>query len=314
MARFCALYLTLPALVAATGSALTSAIGSLPFDASVGLNHTSTIQVGIYFEHLFGVNSNANQFAADFYMAYQWYDTRNYASLFTDTSLLDSVPNACSEGTSLRFIEFEATELSLLWKPDLLIANAASLPRVSSERMRLFENGTIEYIQYVQANLGMSDPVYVAFPYDSQHLDITVQSRSLSTNRLLITTLPYINGLHEAHVSNWPGWDYISYEAQLFNSEPDYTLINGCREERFSTYNLRINVKRNADSFLRAVFIPTIMLVVASWSAFFLRHSAVMPRMVTSFITFLAINNWGNSQLSTIPVVSYTVWVSVTRA
>ena len=53
-----------------------------------------------------------------------------------------------------------------------------------------------------------------------------------------------------------------------------------------------ISVSRNYIYFVIRVFVPSIILVVVSWSGFFIKPQLLMPRFASGFISFLALQSF----------------------
>merc|ERR1719321_2084284 len=53
-----------------------------------------------------------------------------------------------------------------------------------------------------------------------------------------------------------------------------------------------IKVSRNLIYFIFRLFIPSIILVVVSWSGFFIKPQLLMPRFASGFISFLALQTF----------------------
>ena len=90
---------------AAAAASVSTLLGNLSFDAASSPQHTMDISVGVYFEHLFHVNSKAHTFDADFWLVERWKDERDYTSLFYDangnlrTDIIEIEAADCASGS-----------------------------------------------------------------------------------------------------------------------------------------------------------------------------------------------------------------------
>ena len=75
---------------------LASKVAELPFSSTEPPAAQMTIGVGVYFEHLFAINSNAHTFKADFWLVYRWQDPRNFSALFLDNPDVETELTECS--------------------------------------------------------------------------------------------------------------------------------------------------------------------------------------------------------------------------
>ena len=154
---------------------LASKVAELPFSSTEPPAAQMTIGVGVYFEHLFAINSNAHTFKADFWLVYSWHDPRNFSALFFDNPLVETEETNCNAseeahprgrrvhgaegGGPRRFLEFDNSvdgSTDLLWQPDLHVRNIRQQQDdiVHHATMtRVYDDGTVEHMQLVYGEL-----------------------------------------------------------------------------------------------------------------------------------------------------------------
>lgn len=296
-------------------------------------NHTTDIDVGVYFEHLYDVNDKSNRFTSDFYLTFQWFDPR-WKDLDWDQwfggGIMNSAKATCDpseanhrrlsaqneegeakehgEGT-IRFIELGSDEMGLVWLPDLHIRNQYKSERRSlAKMMRVYEDGKFELSDFVWSSLQLQDPDYHLYPFDNQELGILIESASHTTERVRLHPLHDFTGLEESLTDMWPGWDYKSHTEEEYEVAPEYSHKNPCRTEKRSRIKFIIKVHRHFNSLS---LLPVFLLVATSWAGFFIKVSALMPRIATGFISFLTINNMNNAIVAKMPAVNHAVWMAV---
>eukprot|EP00420_Gonyaulax_spinifera_P038976 CAMPEP_0197888426 /NCGR_PEP_ID=MMETSP1439-20131203/21979_1 /TAXON_ID=66791 /ORGANISM="Gonyaulax spinifera, Strain CCMP409" /LENGTH=558 /DNA_ID=CAMNT_0043508337 /DNA_START=1 /DNA_END=1677 /DNA_ORIENTATION=+ len=293
----------------ALGGEMTQYLKQLPFDATVEPEHTMEVGVGIWFDNLFLVTKD-NIFTAEFYLTYRWRDNRNYSSLFQYN--LHQVETSSCSTVNRKFVELGHDELAQIWAPDLVIANQhKSDYLLRSEQVRISSDGTVELIRMVWVRLELLDPNYAAFPFDTQSLPIIVNSQSYHSSRVKLSVIPSMSGVEQAMIGEWPGWIYKKYEIKAHDESPDFALKKPCRTEKRSQVHLNVFVDRSVHEIIPGLIVPTMLLVITSWGAFFITIQALMPRVATAFISFLTLTTWSTQISAKLPVVNYAIWFSV---
>jgi hypothetical protein len=318
---------------------LTDRLAHLDFNPAYPPAHTMTIGVGVYFEHLFEINAGKHTFVADFWLVYRWQDPRNFSALFLDNPDVETEVTECSHADASssssgsrrrlaetsessatsegarRFLELGHIGLGLLWHPDLHVRNAPTAPKLNAELIRLYEDGTIEQLSFMVGEMALDHPLYDAYPFDRQKLTIQIESLAHTTKQILLEPIDQFSGLEMALTLEWPGWspidDGVHYEVE--NVPPDYTHAPGNegRCERRARYHIDVVVQRQIDDIVKNSFIPLFLQVMLTWSAFYINVKVLMPRVAVAFISYLTLSNAASVLASTLPKVSYQMWLNV---
>lgn len=340
------------------GGMLDAHLNALPFSAKASPHHLMDIGVGVFFEHLYKVDSKAHTYDADFWLAYRWLDDRNYTTLFYDESgtlrhdveiekatcasaagsgaaggrrlserlrrLASGASGGSGSGGSTsgaafvekHFVEFGSAPA--IWMPDLHIRNLhGSSPKAHASLTRLYEDGTVERMVLVFAQLELHHPFYADYPFDQQKLTVMIESESHSTQQITITALPEFSGLEESLTEEWPGWVLADpshathYQVDLMAPDYSHQPGNEHRCEKRARYHLDIKVKRSVDKIISQTLLPHIFLIIVTWTAFYINVKVLMPRVAVGFISFLTLSNAAASFNAAVPQVAYLTWSSV---
>jgi len=237
-------------LPAAARGGLAARFDRLPFAATDAPAHTVSIGVGVYFEHLFKVDSASHTFDADFWLTQRWHDDRNFTALFEDNRDAETEQRTrdamAPSAAGRRYLELGHGAKHQLWHPDLHIHNCRSKSvKVHAEFSRLYDDGTVELIQFIFAELELQHPYYGAFPFDLQHLSVQISSLAHTTKQILVTPLLAFTGVNVSLIAAWPGWVPVSTEHTTIAVEeglPDYAQAAGNehRDERRSRFHMDI--------------------------------------------------------------------------
>ena len=269
------------------------------------------IEVGIFLKHLFEVNDHEHRFTAEYYVQYKWLDTRDFTPLF-EAAKVHSPIAGCDAVPS---IEFGGAEQALIWKPDLHVANIAGSHKTRFVKMRMFamQDGAhvVQMDMLFNGQLEMENPSYFNYPFDQHELTIRIESAAFSEDRIRLQPSSTYMGV-SVNTDTWPGWYYVSHSASSEARHPESVSNDACMEDFLSraAVELSILVKRGVSGYQKNTFMPTHLLVMTSWAGFWLKHSALMPRIATAFISFLTLTGWSNSVLGQIPKVTYGVWLN----
>ena len=197
---------------------LSTRFAALPFHATMQPPpHQANISVGVFLEHLYSIDEKKHSFQADFWLVYRWIDPRNYTGMFFNNrtgELFDAVEVeeiSCSTADVLtshrrlaasspaprRYLELGHDAIGALWRPDLHIRNLhKGVPKLHSELIRLYEDGTVEQLQLVYADLELLHPYYAPYPFDHQSLTVEVESLAHTTLQLTVAPLHLFSGLN----------------------------------------------------------------------------------------------------------------------
>lgn len=319
--------------VAAQGP-LSGRINALPFPVKEPPQHLMMVDVGVYFEHLFAVNSYKHTFDADFWLVYRWNDLRNFSTLFDNNPLVEVENQTCSvpekgdgghrllrsarglAASGTRYLELDHDSLPLFWQPDLHIRNLGTgEPKLYAELARFYEDGTFEFLRLMSANLQLGNPYYGAYPFDEQTLTVQIESMAHTTLQIQVRGLETFSGLDFAYTEEWPGWSPIEGGITWLSEEvvPHYIYQagNSHRCERRSRYHLDIRVRRQISAIIDSMIVPLVMQVAITWTAFFINVRVLMPRVAVAFISYLTLNNAAASLSASLPPVSYAMFINV---
>ncbi len=176
------------------------------------------------------------------------------------------------------FLGEEAEEkLSEIWTPDLEIHNEIGRRETASLELIIRNDGAIEYEERFNATLH-GDFDLSRFPFDSQILDVELQSFEWDRDNLVVVPNEALTGFDPDFQT--PEWSIVSTEVLL----GDRSEI---RDDRpFSTYVFRIRAQRRAGHYLLRILMPLMFVMALTWSAFWM---PVGQRFRVGFIALLTV-------------------------
>lgn len=212
----------------------------------------------------FGEIKEANmEYSMDIFMRQWWHDPRfknNYSKPF----------NMAADPTKL------------FWTPDTYFWNVkdAKYHFVTRENMRvkISPDGEIYYSTRITLTAQCDMDLHL-YPMDTQYCPLIIESYAYTT-----ADVDY----------RWKGGDkqsveIVSKEMAQFDltDVKTYTKSQTNSKGSFASLKAVFSFRRRTESFVSAIFVPAVVLVVLSWCCFFISPSAVPARVALSITTIL---------------------------
>jgi len=211
-------------------------------------------------------DANEN-FTANVYLVLNWQDTRLASS------------------------EEEVREILLesVWNPQLLLANQQGQMSLSlPETVQVYPDGTVYYRQRFTGKL--SQPLKLEdFPMDSHWFSIQFASAAYSSDDLefvpgVADMDPGLIGGAMADQLSLPDWRILGHEAESAPYEP-------IKQAHQAGFVFRFQAERYVTYYLWQILLPLTMVVVMSWSGFWVQRKEVAVRIgvvTSSVLTLIA--------------------------
>ncbi|XP_002736450.2 glycine receptor subunit alpha-2-like [Saccoglossus kowalevskii] len=196
-----------------------------------------------------------------------------------------------------------------LWKPDLYFSNEKSghLHDVTTENrlLRIHPNGDI----LLSSRYSLTLSCYMdfkKFPLDDQVCGMTMESYGYTTDDLLFL---------------WDEPDPVQMEDNL--TLPQYviqkTTTENCTKSyitgSFTCLQVLFFLHRDVGYYILQAYLPSILLVVLSWVAFWITYDAAPARVALGVTTILTMTTLDSGIRATLPKVAYAkaidIWMAV---
>ncbi|KAI1691647.1 core histone h2A/H2B/H3/H4 domain-containing protein [Ditylenchus destructor] len=173
-----------------------------------------------------------------------------------------------------------------LWMPDTVIKNSyKTVAHEPSESCRVYSNGNVAHNQRMTADIPCSTDLQ-RFPMDTLTIDIDIASNSHSVDH--IRNYYYWGGLQAITVDDFTV--PANFElATLSNLQREGITQNGLQRHKYSYLRLSLHLKRTFVHHILQTFIPSAMLVIASWIAFWIPRSFITSRIILGTITLMTL-------------------------
>jgi len=233
------------------------------------------VEVGVYLHDLSEINDTAQSFMADFRLELRWRDSR-----------------LASPGeTSARTVP-----LSSVWNPRLLVANDLGLRRHFAERATIAPDGSVSYLQRLSGELSCLLDLR-EFPSDSQEFLITLIARGYSSHEVKFEIIPEATGQgSQLTVASWS----IS-TGKLTTGAVDSPL----KGEPIPVIGYRVPGSREQGFYIWKVVIPIALIVMMSWSIFWIDPTDLRTQLAVSTGAVLTMVAFQLSLGDLLPRISY---------
>ncbi len=234
------------------------------------------------------INDEAEQVAFSGGLTLVWQDPRQSFDPITD-----GVTEKVYSGA------YQFNEISPGWYPQVTLVNTAGQYESRAVILRVKPNGTCILSEAIEAvakvRLGMR-----RFPFDHQQLHLTFGLFGYEASEIAFNPEPTV-GFVEGPLTKVPQWTLENVEGsiQIMNAG---TSSGGASPAAFV---VTMNVTRKPLYMLRLVVMPLTLIVMLSWSVFWMDRSSVGDRMSISFVGILTAVAYQMTLGGIVPSVSY---------
>ena len=188
-----------------------------------------------------------------------------------------------TEGVSEKIYQgpFQVDEVSPAWSPQVLLANSSGMFEVSAVLLRVKPDGVCTLVQSINAvaevNLNLR-----RYPFDRQRLEAIFEIFGFEASEVMLKVDP-ISMQADGREIEIPQWTLRDIQSSTREIEAPY--LGG--PSTSSAFVLAIDIERQSFFMLRLVVIPLVLIVLLSFSVFWMDRSTLGDRMSVSFVGIL---------------------------
>ncbi len=222
------------------------------------------------------INDEAETFEFTGVLKLSWHDPRQ---------AFDPVDEGVKE--KLYLGNFQFTEMYTGWFPQVVLVNKSGLYEKHGVLLRVSPDGSITLLEAVDAAAKV-DLNLQRYPFDRQRLEAVFEVLGFDSNEVVFKGEPgSINGvLNFDQLFQMPQW-YLTEINSLIRTR-NYTTIAG-NGTATSTFVVSMDLQRRSFFILRLVVLPLMVIVILSWSVFWMDKSSLGDRISVSFIGILTV-------------------------
>lgn len=200
--------------------------------------------------------------------------------------------------------DFQCNELSPAWFPQVVLTNTSGL-NVSSAVVLLVESdGNSTLIQTINANAAAQLNLRRT-PFDSQRLEVVFEVFGFNAKDVTLVTEQMPDGKQASEI-RIPQWTLTGLEHSIRPIAATHAGSQGIA----SAYVLTAEVDRQPLFMLRLVVVPLTVIVMLSWSVFWMDRSSLGDRMSVSFVGILTAVTYQIVLGGMMPQISYLTWMN----
>lgn len=198
-----------------------------------------------------------------------------------------------------RLMEFEGCQFGLdeVWTPQIDIINAGRLFTRLRKHVDVLASGNVRYVQRYQGSLVFHYDAH-QFPFDQQNIIISLLSYTYGEKDLSLVIDEEFTG-RKPEQFNIPDWKINKVQAIIMSQSIDAIHLNS------SEFSFNISAQRVTNYFIWKVIIPIILIVLMSWTVFWIDPSQLSAQMGMSATSMLTLIAFQFTLADILPRVSY---------
>jgi hypothetical protein len=193
------------------------------------------------------------------------------------------------------------------WFPQVVLVNESGLYEKNGVVLRVRPDGTLILTETLNA-VAEADLDLTRYPFDRQRLDAVFEVLGFDKDEVVLqpdsaSTGPFSN----ENVAVWmPQWRLAGVSSSIQNRHTPYAGSVGIA----SSFVVTMDVQRKAMFTLRLVCMPLILIVMLSWSVFWMDRSSLGDRINVSFIGILTVVAYQLVVSELLPRLSYVTFMN----
>jgi hypothetical protein len=205
-------------------------------------------------------------------------------------------------GEKLYMGDYQFNEVYTGWWPQAVLVNENGMYDKHGVLLRVLPDGSLTLLETVNA-VAKTHLNLRRFPFDKQRLEAVFEVLGFDDNEVVLRGPSAAEGavLNLGKVFHVPQWHLTGISA----TTADRKIPLSGHEATSSTFVVRMDMQRKSYFILRLVILPVLIIVMLSWSVFWMDKSSVGDRMDISFIGILTVVAYQLVLSDILPHISY---------
>lgn len=213
------------------------------------------------------------------------------------------------EGTNEKTYQgnFQFDEMFSGWYPQLILVNQSGMYEKHGVLLRVRSDGSLSLYETINAAAKI-DLDLLRYPIDQQRLKAVFHVLGFDANEIVLRLEPGYNDgdLNIDEAFKMPQWQLKGIRSSIGTRN---TPLIG-KGATTSTFTVAIDIQRDSFFILRLVIIPLIIIVILSWSVFWMPKSSLGDRISVSFIGILTAVTYQVILSEILPRISYLTLIN----
>jgi hypothetical protein len=186
------------------------------------------------------------------------------------------------------------------WFPQVVLLNESGLYEQDGVLLRVRPDGSLRLVTTVNA-AAEADLDLRAYPFDRQRLDAVFEVLGFDESEVQLVPSDSNGEAHVAKELRMPQWRL----ARVSTSSQSLPVSHAGELGVSSTFVLSVEVERKSLFMVRLVILPLALIVMLSWSVFWMEKSSLGDRLSVSFIGILTVVSYQVILSEILPRISY---------
>ena len=246
------------------------------------------VKVGLYLQDLRDINESHESYRAIGYFYIEWNDPR---------LVYDENESGFSKKSYGQFSSDEV--LKEIWWPALITTNALENQDTKKTRVSIYPDGKVTLQRVFDTTL-FSPLDLRQFPFDKQNLVFEIQSYFNESIVKLIKDPAHTAWNPKLEI---PGWVINGLE------ESEETKTYAWSDKEFKSLEFVFNIKRDAWFFIWRLVLPLVLMVIMTWSIFWMDGEKLNDRIKVCSYGFLTSVTFSLAVSTILPRISYLTFL-----
>jgi len=197
---------------------------------------------------------------------------------------------------------YQFNEVFTGWFPQVLLVNESGLYENHGVVLRVRPDGSLKLIETVNA-AAKTDLDLRTYPFDGQRLKAVFEVLGFGEGEVMLQSAAPsgASASYETVAVRMPQWNL----ARVGTSIQSHPARHAGRLGVASTFVVSMDVERKSLFMVRLVIVPLVLIVVLSWSVFWMEQSSLGDRVNVSFIGILTVVTYQIVLSEILPRISY---------
>jgi hypothetical protein len=249
------------------------------------------VGVGFDLRDINEIDDEAETFEFEGVLILEWHDERQAF----DPSV-EGVDEKLYQG------DYQFNEVFTGWFPQVVLVNEAGFYEKQGVLLRVSPDGSLRLVEMVNAG-AKTDLDLRAYPFDRQPLAATFEVLGFDESEVVLQPMEVADS-HAPHAPasvRMPQWNLV----RVATSSRSYSASHAGSLGVASTFVVDMDVERRSLFMVRLVIVPLLLIVMLSWSVFWMEQSSLGDRISVSFIGILTVVTYQIVLSEILPRISY---------
>jgi hypothetical protein len=249
------------------------------------------VRAGFDLQDINEIDDEAETFEFEGVLTLEWRDERQ-------------VFEPAAEGVHEKLYQgaYQFNEVFTGWFPQVVLVNESGLYEKHGVRLRVRPDGSLRLVETVNA-VAKTDLDLRAYPFDRQQLKAVFEVLGFDEKEVVLQPAAAgdVSAPSGAAAVRVPQWDL----ERVGTSSRSHRASHAGRLGVASTFVVSMDVERKSFFMVRLVIVPLFLIVILSWSVFWMDQASLGDRVSVSFIGILTVVAYQIVLSEILPRISY---------